>query len=1263
MNPLSQRGLRRGTAASLLLITAVILPSLPARSEVNSIDAETATPEAGKGHDYITQLNETVNPGSGTLSVRISLPTPKGRGLQIPFSFSYDSGSAAHSNGAGAFISNQGYLASGGGWGFSAPVASRVKASLFIQPTGGQLPYTCYYASNFMFRDPTGGLHDLSLWDSSVTPSTSGYLCGPTTGTFPLLQHMSGGSDGFAAIIRCTNGTTDPTTTQCNQAEVSLQVTGNDGVTYFFPYFDQAAGIASTLYGLAGVIRDRNGNFVYLESHNQFGAFTYQDTLGNPVISTSGFGPVGAATTATNTVTVGGLSYQVNWKQTSAVYPVTAELVTVPPALTSCGTVANVNLYTEVISSIVLPNGQKYQFYYGTDNPDSTLANPYGLLSEIIYPDGAWVKYTWKKSDNNNDLISLPSYALGQPAVPDACKFQYQTPVVATRTVGFSSTASAALEESFVYSTDWTSAKTSWSSKLTKVTATDRLQGSKQALTQYTYGSVYGSGASPFSHSFYSPQIPVEQSVSQYDWGDTTTPVMTRLKAWYALNQIASEETTLATGQTTKRTYCYSGGSTTCAPDIHGLVVEIDEWNFGNTSATPDRKRLTRYQPFTMLPSSAGVLSPLGIWNLPCKRSITDGSGNLHMEEDRYYDGGKISASTLCAPISVGAATSATVGGSAINHDETNYGPLSKIPRGNLSQDVRWVLTGNTETAGNKPSVAIATTLAYDETGQVTSATDARGNTTTYSYQDDFTSGTASGLPNPQPTGPTNAYATLIIYPNTPGAAHAEFFAYRLIDGQLAIRIDENGNFTNFQYNDPMSRLTTVFEGLVFDQVTPTSSANVTQYVDGYEPWTAISTRLEPTGTCTQTSTVTGSCSISYRYRDGIGHTTRVLNRTDSGSTIYYDETATTYTGTGDILTVSLPYREGTTASLITNSYDGLRRRVSQENPDGTRQTTVYDGPAVETIDEGNGTNSVSRISETDGFGRTVALCELASSTAKGGAAPSSCGLSIPGTGFLTTYTYDLMDNLIKVTQGTRVRTFLYDSLNRLISVTSPEAGTTTHTYDYYTPPGGSEITSLGNLLVTTDARGVSSYMTYDALNRLVRKTYSSSPKILTNVYDASVVTFTNGAGVSTEVKISNPIGNRVASSVTSGGKTLTQMAMSYDLQGRVVELWEPTPSFFHVTTNPPLLISTTSTYDLAGQLTSYTDGLGHLISGSYDTGGHLNSVVSSVSDPAHPGTLWSAASADWGPFGPVSILLGNGLTQIYGYDSRGRVNSIKLGK
>ena len=51
----------------------------------------TSTPVPGAGHDYLGEIAETVNPATGSTSIRISATMPPGRGLTLPFSFAYDS--------------------------------------------------------------------------------------------------------------------------------------------------------------------------------------------------------------------------------------------------------------------------------------------------------------------------------------------------------------------------------------------------------------------------------------------------------------------------------------------------------------------------------------------------------------------------------------------------------------------------------------------------------------------------------------------------------------------------------------------------------------------------------------------------------------------------------------------------------------------------------------------------------------------------------------------------------------------------------------------------------------------------------------------------------------------------------------------------------------------------------------------------------------------------------------------------------------------
>lgn len=272
---------------------------------------------------------------------------------------------------------------------------------------------------------------------------------------------------------------------------------------------------------------------------------------------------------------------------------------------------------------------------------------------------------------------------------------------------------------------------------------------------------------------------------------------------------------------------------------------------------------------------------------------------------------------------------------------------------------------------------------------------------------------------------------------------------------------------------------------------------------------------------------------------------------------------------------------------------------------------TAYSGRATETTDEGNGTANVQRVTQVDGLGRLVSVCEVGTGTALGsGGTPGSCGQHIAATGFLTTYTYSALDDLASVTQATVNRSFVYDSLSRMTSATNPESGIASYTYD-----------ADGNLIQrvrpapnqTNPSVTVTTNYTYDALNRLTGITYSdgATPAVC-NMYDQAVV---YGS-----IPVSNPIGRLTQSQVQQGSTVLSANApLSYDALGRLISNGLCTPrtcgwggdwlSF---------------SYDLAGDATQIVSNLGFTITTAYDNATRLSEVTSTLSDGQHPGSLLS---------------------------------------
>jgi hypothetical protein len=105
--------------------------------QITSVTNDQATPTLGAGHDYIGSLDEIVNPGNGSLSLRIAVPTPQGRRLSLPIQFSYNSNgiiqmsSLLLTTSPGQFAGTVGVYSNAdsrfleqGGWGYGLPLLS-----------------------------------------------------------------------------------------------------------------------------------------------------------------------------------------------------------------------------------------------------------------------------------------------------------------------------------------------------------------------------------------------------------------------------------------------------------------------------------------------------------------------------------------------------------------------------------------------------------------------------------------------------------------------------------------------------------------------------------------------------------------------------------------------------------------------------------------------------------------------------------------------------------------------------------------------------------------------------------------------------------------------------------------------------------------------------------------------------------------------------------------------------------------------------------
>ena len=131
-----------------------------AQAQITNVSDDVSTPTPGVGHDYIQLLNETVNPANGSVNVGLTLPVPSGRGITLPFAYSYNSDGVHHLYPSPPWQPswNGKVLGSVGGW--SAAHAPQLSfdggVQTTVQPDGQNS--NCYYVDDFVFSDSAGVL-------------------------------------------------------------------------------------------------------------------------------------------------------------------------------------------------------------------------------------------------------------------------------------------------------------------------------------------------------------------------------------------------------------------------------------------------------------------------------------------------------------------------------------------------------------------------------------------------------------------------------------------------------------------------------------------------------------------------------------------------------------------------------------------------------------------------------------------------------------------------------------------------------------------------------------------------------------------------------------------------------------------------------------------------------------------------------------------------------------------------------------------------
>jgi RHS repeat-associated protein len=477
-------------------------------------------------------------------------------------------------------------------------------------------------------------------------------------------------------------------------------------------------------------------------------------------------------------------------------------------------------------------------------------------------------------------------------------------------------------------------------------------------------------------------------------------------------------------------------------------------------------------------------------------------------------------------------------------HDYVNYGTAPGTPRGDVTTESRCItMTGNGPTATcSSSSTTWQISYTYDLTGQLVSKTE--GSNTSKAATTVYTWG-----------GKDGGFLTMVTYPNTA----TDSYTYFTPTGEMETHTDWNNNTTTYAYNDPLNRLTSITDPSTTDGCTGSPAQGSTNY--NYTDTAGGFEVQAQSAVCssTKTSTIT-----SY---DGLGRKVETLTAAPQCSGGI--EVNTAYDSMSRVSSVSSPYCSGGSAGSLTEfDYDALSRKTSATTTfDGATTSWTYAGFATEITEPSNGFSNVQLIQQPDGLGRLTSVCEV-TATLPGGISAGSCGQEISGTGYLTSYQYDAVNDLVSVLQAqTQTRSFTYDGLSRLQLSTNPEtgskysAGTTTLSgiapvQYFYSSSGSACSPDSSSVCTKIDVRGFTTNYQYDKMARLTGKSYSppSGPTDLSACfnYDKAVSSDSNAWGALTMSWLQSGVcpGTPPVSSIPPGAFNIHLMS-SHDAMGR----------------------------------------------------------------------------------------------------------------
>jgi RHS repeat-associated protein len=517
-------------------------------------------------------------------------------------------------------------------------------------------------------------------------------------------------------------------------------------------------------------------------------------------------------------------------------------------------------------------------------------------------------------------------------------------------------------------------------------------------------------------------------------------------------------------------------GSSTVYQQFHGMWLPVQQFDQPDGAGGSYRYTLTTYKHY---PAQR-------LLGLPETVEIHKGSNNVLLSkvQNNYDESGGYTDSNNTQVNYLEAFTG------AVQHDDTNYG-LEFIARGNLTSVTQF-------NVGAEGGSRIVKRANYDTTGNLLGAADAAGIRKQIDYTDNYEN-------KPANLGPTRVFPFTTTDPS--GFKSGGWYDYY------------TGN-TRKTFNIPTGSQWEQVVETEYDSLTdrPKKTKRPDEGIVETHYWD----NLLVLGTKQQIDA--GKTRFKWEFMDGAGQVFKKASDHPDGVSGKYTGQLFAYDGSGrvkdssNVLAVNggfTPVNDSNDPNdplpswLFTNiTYDMFSRMIMAKRPypDNNEIHVDYEGCGCAGSTGKRITDELGNYTEThtDLYGRLAAAVE-----------PQGTENNIYSKAL---YTYDELDRLVQITHTaslnyyaqqtpTQTRTFSYDGYGRLLSETTPEAGTVSYTY-----------TTNDLMASATNANGKTTMYSYNTRNLPTAVGYSDSTPGVGYQYDAygARTQMTDGEGQTT---------------------------------------------------------------------------------------------------------------------------------------------------